>query len=88
VIEIASVGVAAKELHPSAYDRIRNYAVETTTDTLSNAWANTANGVSDAIGAPHPGHATVVGDVRPGIQSGVGIGFDVGVQLLLMAILN
>jgi len=44
--------------------------------------------VSDHVGAMHPGHATVVGDVRPGIRSGVEISFDIAVQLSLMIIFS
>ena len=56
------------------YDMLRNYVVNNVTDSLADAYANTTNGVSDHVGAAHPGHAAVVGDVRPGIRTGVAVG--------------
>jgi len=73
---------------PSLYDRLRDYFVDGFSDVLSDAYANVTIGVSDLYGADHPGHATVVGDVRPGIRSGVAVGFDIVVQLALAAILG
>src|SRR5262249_8219379 len=57
------------------------------TDVVANGYANVTNGVYDVYGGIHPGHATVVADVRPSIRSGIGVAFDIGVQLFLAVVL-
>ena len=65
---------------------LTEYAIDTLTDTLTQAWAHIVNGISDHSGASHPGYANVVVEARPGIRSYVSPGVQAGVVLLSVVV--
>ena len=65
---------------PNVFERMRDYYVTTTSDSLASTWANTTTGMYNAVGRIHPGSGNVAAGVTHGIQSGVGLVIDIVVQ--------